>query len=1415
MFTSSELWRILRRLRDGRRLVEELRRDAPVATLAAEAADLLERRNRVDREFFAAIAKMAGDKRRDDVVAVAALWEVRGIGTDFAEGHSTSGPSTAATVPSRPPDAHRDASDKRDTALAELLARFSRKQLQALVRSLTDGRMFVQALGLQRSSESMANAIVDVLTPRGRLNLEFFEALLALAGVDGREEVLAVAALWDVGGLDDVRNRESTTSGKAPRAPIPPEVIGIGPNTKGRPTDAQDGGERFDLGNQPKSPAGVTDRVLYVATEQQYSFIAPDIVDYLKQEGVHLARPRRVNVEGGHGAHPAITPFVPEVPAVLVVVFDADGTGEDYVAWKCNAVKQQLPELPPDCHVELIAAEPRVARWWDTPEPPKPGSTNWHGVAARHPEVARLLQAFGSTVRHAAQEDAVGQVESTEALSRRVLNAAVEMRMLEGDRVPLASLERRFLKSGAGAFERALDELVPDRLEPPWLPSLHLDYLPTLLGIVESAHGPWTTRVLDDLLALIRARFSAEDFDPVFSWNDLAEAIDLSETDRLRFDVILQASNLADSRTVERGVGGLLRFRPTRRTSLLRCESTTELLEALSVLQSSGVEAEAQPDVGGSPHGRTGGRSAPTPDSSLSPATLSDAQPKSEFHFDVFLSHASEDKTAVRSFATRLRAAGLTVWLDEERMPAGFDPREAIARGLKESRHIAVWVSDAWLAKGKKWTRWELQCFEDAEADDRRVLPILLRKPDDALLGPYLANWTRVPPGLGDDERLWLTVCGVRAVGPDERVLWAQKGAELAAGAGELPQERVPADAVSTRLEAAYEERAGLDAEGKDLAEINKRILELQREQRRGPTLEVGDHLGDGRYRLVERLGRGGFATVWKAQERLGGGRTRWVALKVLHGDLTHERSRVERFRRGARAMASLDHPAIVRVYDAEGEDDGYRYFAMEYLAGGNLRQAVVSRAVDVETSLRLLIGIADGLQHAHENGLVHRDVKPQNILLDGVAGAKLTDFDLVRSADSTGGTRTGALGTFLYVAPEQGRDASRVDHRADVYGLGMTAVFCVHGAPLPDDVIYDRRAFLGALACEASIRDVLGRAVARSLEVRFATMSQLRQALLTAIQAPVDVVNDSVAGAGRRPERFDSVSAVGEALVGHGTDSDGTHDPSPAPLEGQVADARGQPGAAGPPDQTAGPRRLRTADTAESGSGAQTERSRRGRRIAGVGPSLLTAGALLILVALALSTQLLMSTRPVSIRVDPFATSVRLDGKDLGSGEMFLARMRPNQEYTLEAVHPNFRTLKETISIEPTTTELEVRLEQTAPMDFEPREAQRRSSVPQAEASRVFSDRSRAIDDCLRRVVLADEVLTGAIRIHVDAGGYPIGMETQGKHTDDPGVRQCLLRQAAALVFSPLQNGDYATIRYEYTVTATPLERAMRLLEP
>ncbi|HYC82003.1 MAG TPA: protein kinase [Solirubrobacterales bacterium] len=190
-----------------------------------------------------------------------------------------------------------------------------------------------------------------------------------------------------------------------------------------------------------------------------------------------------------------------------------------------------------------------------------------------------------------------------------------------------------------------------------------------------------------------------------------------------------------------------------------------------------------------------------------------------------------------------------------------------------------------------------------------------------------------------------------------------------------------------------------------------------------------------GRYRLEAKLGSGGMSTVYLARDTT---LDRPVAVKVMHREMSEQADQLERFRQEARAVAKLSHPNVVAVIDA-GEDKGHPYIVFEYVEGETLKQRINRvGALDAQEALAYAIEIARGLTVAHARKMVHRDIKPQNVLIDSEGRAKLTDFGISRQLERDGLTATGrVLGTTDYVSPEQAMGHG-VDQRSDVYSLGV-----------------------------------------------------------------------------------------------------------------------------------------------------------------------------------------------------------------------------------------------------------------------------------------------------------------------------------------------------------------------------------------
>lgn len=199
-------------------------------------------------------------------------------------------------------------------------------------------------------------------------------------------------------------------------------------------------------------------------------------------------------------------------------------------------------------------------------------------------------------------------------------------------------------------------------------------------------------------------------------------------------------------------------------------------------------------------------------------------------------------------------------------------------------------------------------------------------------------------------------------------------------------------------------------------------------------------------YRILEKIGRGAMGTVYKAVHL---GLQRPVAIKILRRDLARDATQVERLKEEAKLLASLDHPNIVRAFDA-GESRGFPFVVMEYVDGETLKERVSRQGPLHEIdALRITRGLADALERARRMGVVHRDVKPGNIILTRKDEPKLMDLGLAKGPVDLGLTQHGAtVGTPQFISPEQAQDPRRADTRSDIYSLGATLYAMVTGRP-------------------------------------------------------------------------------------------------------------------------------------------------------------------------------------------------------------------------------------------------------------------------------------------------------------------------------------------------------------------------------
>ena len=270
--------------------------------------------------------------------------------------------------------------------------------------------------------------------------------------------------------------------------------------------------------------------------------------------------------------------------------------------------------------------------------------------------------------------------------------------------------------------------------------------------------------------------------------------------------------------------------------------------------------------------------------------------------------------------------------------------------------------------------------------------------------------------------------------------------------------------------------------------------------------LNPGTILGD-RYEIIEKIGSGGMAMVYRGKDKK---LDRYVTIKVLREEFIGDEEFIERFRSEACSAARLSHPNIVRVYDV-GEDGETNYIVMEYIHGDTLKQAIRQKApFDSRSTLNVSIQIASALAQAHKAHIIHRDIKPQNILVGTDGVVKVTDFGIARAATvSTMTTTANAAGSVHYFSPEQAR-GGYVDEKSDIYSLGITmfemitGVLPFHGhnsvsialkhisEELPDIRQYNPN-------CTPAIEGIIKKATMKKADERYATVELMLADLLKA----------------------------------------------------------------------------------------------------------------------------------------------------------------------------------------------------------------------------------------------------------------------------------------------------------------------------
>ncbi|MFO1501759.1 MAG: protein kinase [Verrucomicrobiota bacterium] len=286
------------------------------------------------------------------------------------------------------------------------------------------------------------------------------------------------------------------------------------------------------------------------------------------------------------------------------------------------------------------------------------------------------------------------------------------------------------------------------------------------------------------------------------------------------------------------------------------------------------------------------------------------------------------------------------------------------------------------------------------------------------------------------------------------------------------------------------------------------------------------------RLQILELIGRGGMGAVYKARQTQ---LNRLVALKILPPSLGSDPAFAERFTREAQALAQLNHPGIVTLHEY-GEAGGLPYFLMEFVDGVNLRQLLASRRLSPREALAIVPQICDALQFAHDHGIVHRDIKPENILLDRAGRVKVADFGLAKLAGQDGdlpgdvGAAVGAvaltehgrvMGTPNYMSPEQMEHPNDVDHRADIYALGVVFYQMLTGE-LPAQQLQPPSK---KVQIDVRVDEIVLHALEKEPGRRYQHASVLKSDLET-------VTSSGRPAAGDRPPAFSTTAVLGACLV-------------------------------------------------------------------------------------------------------------------------------------------------------------------------------------------------------------------------------------------------------------------------------------------
>jgi tRNA A-37 threonylcarbamoyl transferase component Bud32 len=390
-----------------------------------------------------------------------------------------------------------------------------------------------------------------------------------------------------------------------------------------------------------------------------------------------------------------------------------------------------------------------------------------------------------------------------------------------------------------------------------------------------------------------------------------------------------------------------------------------------------------------------------------------------------------------------------------------------------------------------------------------------------------------------------------------------------------------------------------------------------------------------GQYKLIDVLGQGGMSVVFKGQHNLT---EQEVALKILPPELAAHSQVKSRFLDEAKALAALDHPNIVHLYNF-GQENGYFVLAMQFVQGHTWERMILeTQRLDWATSCRIAIDVLRGLEYAHGRGVVHRDMKPSNVLVrarDGVA--TVMDFGIAKMTTSTRLTATGqTMGTVRYMSPEQVR-GHEVDLRTDIYSLGATLYESLTGdTPFDGNTHFEimtkhlsevpKRPTAHGVAMPAGVEEAVMRSLAKRAEDRFENAREMRKELEAALrEGDLGLVETQKVARG---------AVVASGAAGRAPATSVNTGARPVGGDAGLAPARGAGGAGSRPASTAGP----LADELEPDPATRTPRRRVSWLAAGLASAVIAGGAVVATLALR--------------RPSGFRSSVAIDGVALTQGQ-------------------------------------------------------------------------------------------------------------------------------------------------------------------